>query len=87
MHRRLRRRPAVQVNYELVEGLTPERAEAMVAWLLAEKPEVVVAEDLQGRFGGATSFDWAIADRCGSAGPVPAFQPYGTVAVAEGEPE
>jgi NADH-quinone oxidoreductase subunit E len=79
--------PAVQVNYELVEGLTPERAEAMVAWLLAEKPEVVVAEDLQERFGGPTSFDWAIADRSGSAGPVPAFQPYGTVAVAEGEPE
>jgi hypothetical protein len=79
--------PAVQVNYELVEGLTPERAEAMVAWLLAEKPEVVVAEDLQERFGGATSFDWAIADRSGATGPVPAFQPYGTVAVAEGEPE
>jgi NADH-quinone oxidoreductase subunit E len=79
--------PAVQVNYELVEGLTPQRAEAMVAWLMAEKPDVVVSEDLQQRFGGATSFDWAIVDRLGAVGPVPAFQPYGTVAVADEEQE
>ena len=59
--------PAVQVNYETVEGLTPEKSLQMCEWLKEEQPEIVVADELQEKFGGVKSFDWAIKDNTGSS--------------------
>ena len=70
--------PAVQVNYETVEGLTPEKSLQMCDWLKEERPEIIVAEELQEKFGGVKSFDWAIADNTGSSYSVPGFQNIGT---------
>ena len=70
--------PAVQVNYETVEGLTPEKSLKMCEWLKEERPEIIVAEELQEKFGGVKSFDWAIKDNTGSSYSVPAFQNIGT---------
>ena len=70
--------PAVQVNYETVEGLTPEKSLQMCEWLKEERPEIIVAEELQEKFGGVRSFDWAIADNTGSSYSVPGFQNIGT---------
>ncbi|MEX1207358.1 MAG: NAD(P)H-dependent oxidoreductase subunit E [Acidimicrobiia bacterium] len=71
--------PAVQVDYEMVEGMTPDKARALVRWLLDERPETVRSDDLQERFGGARSFDWGPADSAEAVGPFPAYGPYGTV--------
>ena len=68
--------PAIQVNYETVEGLTPEKAMDLCKWLKVEQPKVVVADELQLKFGGQKSFDWAIEDNTGSSSPVPGFQTY-----------
>ena len=76
--------PAVQVNYELIEGVTPERARDLVRWLSGARPEVVNSDEMQELFGGVRSFDWAIKDADGATGPYPAFQPLGTVG-SEGE--
>ena len=70
--------PAVQVNYETVEGLTPEKSFQMCEWLKEERPEIIVAEELQEKFGGVKSFDWAIKDNTGSSYSVPGFQNIGT---------
>ena len=70
--------PAVQVNYETVEGLTPEKSIQMCEWLKEERPEIVVADELQEKFGGVKSFDWAIKDNTGSSYSVPGFQNIGT---------
>ena len=70
--------PAVQVNYETIEGLTPEKSLKMCEWLKEERPEIIVAEELQEKFGGVKSFDWAIADNTGSSYSVPGFQNIGT---------
>ena len=70
--------PAVQVNYETVEGLTPEKSLQMCEWLKEERPEIVVADELQEKFGGVKSFDWAIKDNTGSSYSVPGFQNIGT---------
>ena len=70
--------PAVQVNYETVEGLTPEKSLQMCEWLKEERPELVVADELQEKFGGVKSFDWAIKDNTGSSYSVPGFQNIGT---------
>ena len=70
--------PAVQVNYETVEGLTPEKSLQMCEWLKEERPEIIVAEGLQEKFGGVKSFDWAIKDNTGSSYSVPGFQNIGT---------
>jgi NADH:ubiquinone oxidoreductase subunit E len=72
--------PALQVNYELVEGITPDKARQLVGWLRSARPEVVNTDELQSLFGGATSFDWAIREEVGSTGPTPAFPPLGTAA-------
>jgi NADH-quinone oxidoreductase subunit E len=71
--------PAVQVNYELIEGVTPERARDLVRWLSGARPEVVNTDEMQELFGGVRSFDWAIKEGDGAVGPYPAFQPLGTV--------
>jgi len=70
--------PAVQVDYELVEGVSPAQARALCRWLLDERPGFVIGDDLQARFGGQRSFDWGPAEPVGALGPVPAFEPYGT---------
>ena len=71
--------PAVQVNYELIEGVTPERARELVRWLESAQPEVVSSDEMQSLFGGRRSFEWAIRDTRGAIGPYPAFEPLGTV--------
>jgi NADH-quinone oxidoreductase subunit E len=71
--------PAVQVNYELIEGVTPEKARELVRWLGNARPEVVNTDEMQELFGGVRSFDWAIREEKGAVGPYPAFQPLGTV--------
>jgi NADH-quinone oxidoreductase subunit E len=71
--------PAVQVNYELIEGVTPEKARELVRWLDSAQPDVVNTDEMQELFGGVRSFDWAIRDPDGAVGPYPAFQPLGTV--------
>ena len=52
--------PAVQVNYETVEGVTPTKALELCKYLKEEVPKVIVADELQEKFGGIKSFDWAI---------------------------
>ena len=70
--------PAVQVNYETVEGLTREKAAALVNWLRDAKPPVVLADEMQHLFGGQRSFDWGPKDPDGAIRPIPAFAPYGS---------
>ena len=71
--------PAIQVNYETVEGLTPETATALVEWLAGSRPAVVLADEMQQLFGGQRSFDWGPSDPEGAIAAVPAFQPLGSV--------
>jgi NADH-quinone oxidoreductase subunit E len=71
--------PAVQVNYELIEGVTPEKGRELVKWLRKARPEVVNSDEMQQLFGEKWSFDWAIAEKDGAIGPYPAFEPLGTV--------
>jgi NADH-quinone oxidoreductase subunit E len=75
--------PAVQVDYEMVEGVTPEQGRALVRWLLDDRPESVRSDEMQERFGGRRSFDWGPQDETHAVGPYPAFGPLGTA----GEPE
>jgi NADH-quinone oxidoreductase E subunit len=70
--------PAVQVNYELIEGVTPEKGRELVRWLETARPEVVNTDEMQQLFGEKRSFEWAIAEHDGAIGPYPAFQPLGT---------
>ncbi len=69
--------PAVQVNYELVEGVTPEKGRGLCRWLRTE-PEVVLGDEMQELFGGQRSFQWGPAENEGAVAPVPAFGPYGS---------
>lgn len=71
--------PAVQVNYELVEGLTPETGQKLVEWLNDTRPEVVLCDEMQQLFGGQRSFDWGPTEPEGAIAPIPAFGPYGSV--------
>jgi NADH-quinone oxidoreductase subunit E len=70
--------PAVQVNYEFVEGLDPDRARALCRWLRDGRPDVVMSDEMQELFGGRPGFEWGAIDRQGATGPAPAFGPYGT---------
>lgn len=70
---------AIQVDYEFVEGVTPEAARSLCRWLVDEAPETVRSDDMQERFGGRTAFDWGSEDPAEAVGPVPAFGPLGTV--------
>jgi NADH-quinone oxidoreductase subunit E len=70
--------PAVQVNYELVEGLTGSAAQRLIEWLNATRPEVVLADEMQQLFGGQRSFDWGSTEPEGAIAPVPAFGPFGS---------
>jgi NADH-quinone oxidoreductase subunit E len=69
---------AVQVNYELIEGISPEKGRELVRWLKKATPSVVNSDEMQELFGGVRSFDWGIRDDEGAVGPYPAFQPLGT---------
>jgi len=77
--------PALQVNYELVEGITPDKARQLVQWLRTAHPDVISTDELQNLFGGNPSFDWAIREDVGAIGPYPAFSPLGTAAPVGGE--
>lgn len=70
--------PAVTVNYELAEGVTPGAARELVQWLRDGRPPVVLADELQALFGSATSFERGPAELEGAVAPVPAFGPYGS---------
>ena len=70
--------PAIQVNYETVEGLSTENTLNLCEWLKNETPDLVVADELQNKFGGTKSFDWAITDNSGTTGSVPGFQTLNT---------
>jgi len=70
--------PAVQVNYELVEGITPDAGKKLIEWLRDTRPEVVLADEMQQLFGGQRSFDWGSTEPEGAIAPVPAFGPYGS---------
>jgi NADH-quinone oxidoreductase subunit E len=70
--------PAVQINYELIEGVTPDKAEALIKWLADTKPAVLLADEMQQLFGGRRSFDWGPSEAEGATRPVPAFGPYGS---------
>ena len=70
--------PAVQVNYELIEGVSSEKAAALVQWLSDTSPTVVLADEMQQLFGGQRSFEWGPTDSSGAIAPVPAFGPYGS---------
>ena len=70
--------PAVQVNYELVEGVTPEAGRRLCRWLTGDRPGVITSDHMQAEFGGARSFDWGPEELEGATGPVPAFGRLGT---------
>ncbi len=76
---------AVQVDYETIESVTPEKARELVRWLRKARPSVVNADEMQELFGGRRSFDWAIPEEGGATGPFPAFAPFGTVGSEGGE--
>ncbi len=69
---------ACQVNYELIEGITPEKGRELIRWLKKARPAAVNTDEMQELFGGRRSFDWALPSDVGAAGPYPAFEPYGT---------
>lgn len=71
--------PVVLVNYEMIEGVTPDKARALCRWLRDGRPEVVLADEMQQLFGGRRSFDCGIAEREGAVAPVPAFDRHGSV--------
>lgn len=77
--------PAVQVNYEFVEGVTPAKAGDLINWLRSTEPDVVNSDEMQVLFGGDRSFDWAVPETDGATGPFPAFQPLGTVGSGRAE--
>lgn len=70
--------PAVQVNYELIEGVTPEKAGGLCSWLADANPDVVLGDEMQQLFGGRRSFEWGIREHHGAIAAVPAFDPYGS---------
>lgn len=70
--------PAVCVNWELIEGVEPDKGRALVRWLRDAEPGVISADEMQALFGGQRSFDWAVAEPEGAIAPLPAFAPYGT---------
>lgn len=69
---------AVQVNYELVEGVTPGKGRDLCRWLRDAGPDVVFADEMQQLFGGTRSFDWGPTDPDGASVALPALRAYGT---------
>lgn len=79
--------PAVQVNYELIEGITPEHAKELVEWLRRTRPTAVRSDEMQELFGTRRSFDWAIPDPVGATGPFPAVTSHGTTVGKTPDPD
>jgi len=75
--------PALTVNWELVEGLEPDKARELIKWLREAKPQVVLGDEMQMLFGGRESFDWGPKELEGAVIPLPAFNPYGTAKAEE----
>lgn len=75
--------PVVLVNYEMIEGVTPDKSRELVKWLRSGGPDVVSTEEMQQLFGGGKSFDWGIREPDGAILPIPAFGPYGSARGAE----
>ena len=73
--------PAMQVNYETVEGMNAENVLSLCSWLKESAPEVIVADEMQENFGGIKSFDWAIQDNTGATSTAPGFQTLKTTKV------
>jgi NADH-quinone oxidoreductase subunit E len=71
--------PAVSVNWELVEGLEPDKARDLIKWLRDAEPAVIFGDEMQLLFGGRPSFDWGPKETEGAITALPAFAPYGTV--------
>ena len=71
--------PAVQVNYETIEGVTPEKGVELIKWLRTARPKVINCDEMQALFGGDKAFDWAVTETDGATGPHPAFPAYGNV--------
>jgi len=74
--------PAVSVNWELIEGMEPDKARDLIRWLREAQPDVVFGDEMQLLFGGEPSFEWGPKEPQGAIAPLPAFDPYGT---AKGE--
>ncbi len=72
--------PAVQMNYELIEGVHPDKALTMCQWLKTKQPSVVMSDDMQEMFGEQRSFDWGPPEPEGAIAAVPAFGPHGSAA-------
>jgi NADH:ubiquinone oxidoreductase subunit E len=70
--------PAVQVNYELIEGVAPDKGRGLCRWLRDAKPETVLGDEMQSLFGGTRSFEWGPRENEGAIAAVPAFGPYGS---------
>ena len=75
--------PAVQVNYELIEGLGVDKARELVRWLRDAEPTVIRGDEMQALFGGQKSFDWGPSEAAGASGPVPALESIGTIGESE----
>ena len=75
--------PAVQVNYELIEGLGIDKARELVRWLRDGEPVVVRGDEMQALFGGQQSFDWGPSEAAGATQPVPALGLIGTIGESE----
>ena len=71
--------PAVQVNYELIEGVAPDKARELVRWLRDAEPQSVTSDEMQALFGGQRSFDWGPNEPLGARGPFPALEILGTI--------
>ena len=71
--------PALQVNYELVEGVQPDKARELVQWLRNAAPGTVNGDEMQALFGGQRSFDWGPSEPYGAGQPVPALEALGTI--------
>lgn len=76
--------PAVQVNYELVEGVTPQKGAELCRWLRDARPEVVFGDEMQQLFGGIRSFEWGPSEPAGAALPLPALGHLGTANGGDG---
>jgi NADH-quinone oxidoreductase subunit E len=70
--------PALQVNYELVEGVGPEKGRELVDWLKTARPDIVLGDEMQALFGGHKSFEWGPHEPEGAVAPVPAIDTLGS---------
>ena len=70
--------PAVQVNYELIEGVTPDKAVELCRWLSDARPDVVYGDEMQQLFGGTRSFEWGPSEPDGAPLPLPSLGALGT---------